>query len=58
MRTRILKVGYVYNDSLLGKFVPYIKLGGRWLQKLGFNINDKVEVLINNENEIIIRKVI
>lgn len=54
LKERKLKV---YNQSRGGySNIPTILLKGHWLEQFGFNINDKV-ILICNEDEIIIKKV-
>lgn len=54
LKERNLKV---YNQSRNGySNIPTILLKGHWLEQFGFNINDKV-ILICNEDEIIIKKV-
>ena len=42
MDSRILTVSYTYVSSGAGKPVPCIRLQGKWLKKLDFNIGDKV----------------
>lgn len=43
----------VYKDF---KENPYIMLKGKWLQKLGFNFHDNIEIL-TCKNKITIRKI-
>ena len=52
MNTRILTISSIsaYNY----KEVPYIRLQGKWLQELGFEIGRKIEVE-ENEGLIVIR---
>lgn len=40
-RVRILAVNYMYQN---GERIPYIRLQGKWLGKIGFQCGDKIEV--------------
>jgi toxic protein SymE len=44
VNTRRLTVSYTYSDSESDKPYPFIRLQGRWLERLGFAIGSKVEV--------------
>ncbi len=44
MRTRKLTVSYIYSDPEEGRPYPFIRLQGRWLEKLGFAIGSRIEV--------------
>ena len=53
--TRILTVStiYVTNQYNYGRKatnVPFIRLQGKWLEKSGFNIGDKISVVAGGEN--------
>jgi toxic protein SymE len=43
---RILTVYYMYQNN---KQVPLIRLQGKWLQELGFELGGKIEVAARNE---------
>ena len=43
---RILKISYL-NDK------PYIRLSGKWLEKSGFNVGDKIKVKVKHKALII-----
>ena len=54
-QTRKRKVYYGYYDSPEATPHPVIKIGGKYLEKLGFHIGDVIEVRLGF-NEIIINK--
>lgn len=43
--------GYTYTSS---KHVPEMRIGGVWLSKVGFNVDDQIELIVE-ENQIVIR---
>lgn len=53
---RKLTVSYINNNSDNPASVPYLRLRGLWLEKLGWEIGDKVEVQASEE-EIIIKRI-
>jgi hypothetical protein len=40
--------------SMMGHFVPELRLCGQWLHRSGFKIGDRVQVIVNDQ-EIIIK---
>lgn len=38
------KISYLYQNN---KYVPFIKLTGKWLEENGFNIGDKVKISLS-----------
>jgi toxic protein SymE len=42
MEKRQLTVSYTYTQS--GKEIPFIRLQGKWLKELGFEIGEKITV--------------
>ena len=44
MKERKLTVHYIYCDPCQKKPYPFIRLQGRWLERLGFAVGDKVSV--------------
>ena len=54
MSLRTLTVSWIYHGSASREQIPAIRIQGRWLEKLGFKIGDKIEITEKNE-EIIIR---
>lgn len=49
-----LKITYLYQNN---KYVPFIKLSGKWLEQSGFNINDKVKVSISNGMLLVVKEI-
>jgi len=52
---RILTVSLIsttnrYDYGRRVKGVPFIRLQGKWLENLGFNIGDKISVVADGEN--------
>ena len=43
MKERKLTVNYLYNNGNKKPY-PFIRLQGRWLERLGFSVGDKVTV--------------
>lgn len=52
---RQLTVSYVRYDSEFGDKLPYLRIKGRWLAKLGWQVGLKVSVEAS-ESAIVIRK--
>ena len=58
---KTIKVGFrniPYSEHYVTKYksVPQISLSGKWLEKCGFNISDKVDVFIGEEIIVIKRE--
>ena len=51
---RILKISYYTQNN---KAVPFLRLLGKWLNDLGFNIGDKVIIYQERPDELIIKKI-
>ena len=54
---RILTVSLIsttnsYNYGRRVTNVPYIRLQGKWLEKLGFNIGDKIAVFADDDEQL------
>ena len=47
---------YTISYGTTGLDVPNIKIVGKWLKKLGFNVGDKIEV-IEDENKLTLIKI-
>lgn len=48
-----IKITYLYQND---KYVPCIKLTGKWLEQNGFNINDKVKISTSNGILLIVKE--
>jgi hypothetical protein len=43
-----------YSYTSRNKHIPEMRIGGVWLSKAGFNVNDQIELIVE-ENQIVIR---
>lgn len=43
-----------YSYTCRNKHIPEMRIGGVWLEKAGFNIDDQIELVVE-ENQIVIR---
>ncbi len=53
---RVRKVYYGYYQAALGHAHPVIRIGGKYLERFGFAIGDKVEIHFARE-QIVINKI-
>ena len=48
--TRINTVSSIFRKTQVKEYqVPYIRLSGKWMQKIGIQPGDKIEVKVQNE---------
>lgn len=38
-----------------GRYVPWLNLNGKWLERVGFRVGDRIEIDVKN-NQLIIKK--
>ena len=52
-KIRNIKITYLYQNN---KYIPCIKLTGKWLEENSFSINDKVKISICNGILLIVKE--
>lgn len=63
MKTRQVKIHALYRPEVArwspkydsGRYVPWPRVNGLWLEKAGFKIGDRIEIVVKN-NRLVIRK--
>lgn len=51
-----VRSGFVLRSWKVKKYVPFIRISGLWLKRIGFDIGDKYEIL-QKENQLLLKVV-
>ena len=54
-KKRLLTVSYLPEGGSSNKHVPFLRMRGQWLRRIGFEIGDRVEVELR-DGEMVLRK--
>lgn len=51
---RSQEVNKLYPDGRSGyRYVPWLRIGGLWMEKFGFNVGDPIEITVDNGTMVI-----